>query len=143
MAGVSLISPLTDSRIGASTPADEVNARLATIAKWNVVIGELLRMRALADDWDGKGASAPKAENVDTAIIVVQRMQAYASAIPPSQAVPGVSGEVLLVWQNEGLFLEAEICSADQIEWMSSANGQPTRHWTTDAAVPCFVGRAS
>ena len=134
--GISLIGPLTpEARTGKTAgSSSEVEAN------WNHIADELARIRGFMEDWDGQGASAPAAENVEAAGKWVREMRSYPQAIPPSQVVPGVTGEVLLVWQKEDFFLEAEVSKQDQIEWTLAIPGQPNKHWATNGSVCYFVG---
>ena len=131
---ISLIGPLTATHGTAVASSSNVEAN------WKQIADELGRMRGLKDDWDGQGASAPRPENVEAAEKWVQEMRSYAQAIPPSQVVPGVAGEVLLIWQRHGFYLEAEITKPAQVEWMLSIPGQPNKHWVTNGSVCYFVG---
>jgi hypothetical protein len=95
--------------------------------------------RTLADDWDGQGAVAPPRETVDWALEWVGQMRQYRQALPPSRAVPGVSGEVYLEWQRESFYVVAEITSAARVEWTPSLPGQPNCHWLTQGRLPYFL----
>jgi len=134
--GISLIGPLMpEARTGkTASSSSEVEAN------WNHIADELARIRELKADWDGQGASAPAAENVEAAGKWVREMRYYPQAIPPSQVVPGVSGEVLFIWQKEAFFLEAEISKPTQVEWMLAIPGQQNKHWVTNGSVCYFVG---
>jgi hypothetical protein len=134
---ISLIGPLTpnDRR---TQVADGRSAEVE--ARWNQIADELARMRELKDDWDGQGASAPAVENAEAAVDWLREMRSYPQAIPPSQVAPGVTGEVLLVWQKKNFFLEAEVSKRDQIEWTLAVPGQPNKHWVTNGSVCYFVG---
>ncbi|MBI3461648.1 MAG: hypothetical protein HY000_01105 [Planctomycetes bacterium] len=141
-ARLSLISPLHPLRVeetlGTAVPHPGQDER------WDRIIDELLRLRSFQDDWDGQGAAAPNPANVDSAIEWVQQMGRYPQAIPPTQVVPGVAGELLLVWQGTGqgqpFFLEAEICTPRQVEWMLAVSGQPSKQWVTERDSLYFVG---
>lgn len=142
-ARIGLISPLTEV-----TEIDESGGGTAMVSehedRWSQVIDDLLRLRQLGEDWDGQGASALDAVNVDSAIAWAQHMRRYAQAVPPTQVVPGVTGEVSLVWQGlwqgKPFFLEAEISTPRQVEWMLAIPDQPTKQWVTDRANLYFVG---
>jgi len=136
-AGISLVSPLAPSS-GPAATGSENGPFAEQNLQWNQITADLLRLRQLEDDWDGQGASAPAPDNVESALEWVRQMRSFTQAIPPSQVVPGVTGEVLLVWQRESFFLEAEICQPGRVEWMLAVTGLPTKHWVTDS--PCFVG---
>src|SRR5260370_20983937 len=90
---ISLIGPLTPLH-GSSPAGAAPSADIAT--KWNQIDDEIARIRELTDDWDGQGASSPVAENVESAMNWIGEMRRYSQAIPPSQVVPGVRGEVRL-----------------------------------------------
>ncbi len=136
--GISLIGPLMpEARTGKTAgSSSEVEAN------WNHIAEELAGIRELKEDWDGQGASAPAAENVEAAMKWVREIRSYPQAIPPSQVVPGVTGEVLFIWQKEAFFLEAEVSKRDQIEWTLAARGKPNKHWVTNGSVCYFVGSA-
>jgi len=131
---IGLIGPLTHANKAAGATSSQAEAN------WNHIAGELARIRELRDDWDGQGATAPLAENVEAAVKWVQDMRGYPQAIPPSQVVPGVTGEVVLIWQKEAFFLEAEICKPTQVEWMLAVPDQSNKHWVTNGSVSYFVG---
>ena len=132
---ISLIGPLTPNA-GATQSAASSIAEI----HWNQIVDKLAQMRELQDDWDGQGASAPTAENMGAAENWVGEMRRYSQAIPPSQVVPGVAGEVLLMWQKEGFYLEAEISKPSEVEWMLAIPGQANKHWVTNGSVCYFVG---
>jgi hypothetical protein len=96
-------------------------------------------LRNLEDDWDGQGAIAIVPANLDSALAWVEQMRRWERAIPPSQVAPGVDGSVSVLWQSEGLYLEAEICQPNEVGWMLAVPGYPNRHWRTDLAIPPFV----
>lgn len=112
----------------------------AGVGQWDGILAELTRLRELEPDWDGQGADAPNAENLDRALAWVQEMSDRQRALPPSKVVPGVAGEVHLVWQGPGFYLEAEISKPGQVEWLSAVEGQPTRQWKTDTGTLWLVG---
>jgi len=138
-AQIGLIRPLVpvDETTGSSPPA-----LAATEVKdaWQRTHDDLLRLRNLEDDWDGQGASAPNPANVDAAMAWVQRMRRWERALPPARVVPGVLGQVHLVWQHGSLYLDAEISDAQQVEWLLSLPPQPARQWKTDLAQTWLVG---
>jgi hypothetical protein len=134
---IGLIGPLTPLQ-GSSQAGVATSAVIET--KWHQINDELARIRELKDDWDGQGASAPVVENVEAAVKWLREMRSYPQAIPPSQIVPGVTGEVLFVWQKHAFFLEAEISKPNQVEWTLAVSGQPNKHWVTNGSVCYFVG---
>lgn len=125
----------------ASTPSGEPPAAPSDGGPaWNAVVDELLRLRRLPDDWDGQGAMPPAAEHVDQAISWVQQMRRFPQAIVPSRVVPGVRGELFLEWQDESLYLVAEIAAPQRVDWLLAIPGEPNRHWVTEGTMPYFVG---
>lgn len=107
---------------------------------WEGVLAELARLRVLEEDWDGQGADAPAAGNLNRAQAWVEEMRGRERALPPSKVVPGAAGEVSLVWQSPGFYLEAEISTPNQVEWLFAVEGQPTRQWKTDTGTLWLVG---
>jgi hypothetical protein len=103
------------------------------------LLAELQGIRALGADWNGQGAEAPSAANVDWASDWVRQMRRYPQAIPPSRAVPGVSNAVYLEWRGTSFYLVAEISSPDRVEWMLSVPGELNRHWVTEGGLPYFL----
>jgi hypothetical protein len=137
-ARISLISPLVPAvQPAAATSASVPSA--AAAAPWDRLLDDLLRVRALEDDWDGQGASALDPANVDRAIAWVQQMRRWEHALPPARVVPGVTGELILEWQADSFYLTAELCRPDRVEWMLALPGQPTRQWETEGAQTWFV----
>jgi hypothetical protein len=59
-------------------------------------------------------------------------MRVWPQALPPDQVVPGVTGEVLFVWQRPGVLVEAEIADSNHIEWLVAVDGLPSRCWQTN-----------
>ncbi len=109
---------------------------------WKQIIDQLLCIRQLEEDWDGQGAAAPAAAVVDRALEWVGQMRRHPRAIPPSQAVAGVQGEVYLEWQSGAFYLVAEIPSPTRVEWMLVLEGQTNQHWVTEGALQYYVAAA-
>ena len=133
---VRLVAPLVPNGPQANPEAARNGSNNAA---WDRLFEELKGIRSLGDDWDGQGAEAPSSANVDWASDWVQQMRGYHQAIPPSRAVPGVSGEVYLEWRAASFYLVAEIASPARVEWMLSVPGAPNRHWVTEGGLPYFV----
>ncbi|MCI0465085.1 MAG: hypothetical protein L0Z62_49825 [Gemmataceae bacterium] len=130
-ARISLISPLVPAAQPAAATSADVSPSAAT-AQWDRLLDDLVRLRALEDDWDGQGASALDPANVDRAIAWVQQMRRWERALPPARVVPGVTGELILEWQADSFYLTAELSQPDRVEWMLALPGQPTRQWETE-----------
>lgn len=97
-------------------------------AEYQGVVDELLRVRALGDDWDGQGAAAPRPDVVDSALRWILEMRANPRAVLPARVVPGVDGGIVLEWQAGASRLEVEISRPDRVEWMRTVPGQGTEH---------------
>lgn len=136
---ISLIRPLVAAE-EATSSAPPARAATPFTDAWDRTLKELLGLRSLQEDWDGQGASPPSPANVDGAEAWVERMRRWERAWPPARVVPGVLGEVHLVWQQAGLYLDAEIADGQQVEWLLSLPGQPARQWKTDLAQTWLVG---
>jgi hypothetical protein len=136
---VHLVAPLLPN--GAKADPEPARDAGDNSAAWDRLIDELQRIRMLGDDWDGQGAEAPSAGNVDWAGDWVRQMRRYPQAIPPSRAVPGVVGEVYLEWQGPSFYLVAEISAPARVEWTLSVPGEPNRHWLTEGGIPYFLSR--
>ena len=137
---VRLVAPLVPN--GASAESEAARNEGPDGDAWGQLLEELQRIRGLGDDWDGQGAEAPSAANVDWAREWVRQMRRYPQAIPPSKAVPGVAGEVYLEWRGASFYLVAELSAPAGVEWMLSAPGEPNRHWVTEGSLPYFVSSA-
>jgi hypothetical protein len=130
---ISLTSPLVPAQPPTTPPAG------ATGAAWDRLEVELRRLGGLGADWDGQGATAPDAANVTAALRWVAEMRRWLGALPPTRAVPGTTGEVMLEWRGEAFYLAAEISGPSRIEWLLDIPGQPLRQWDTDASRPWIV----
>jgi hypothetical protein len=67
-------------------------------------------------------------------------MRSWDSAICPTKVVPGTGGEIHIVWQTAEVYLDAEIASPGEAEWLLSVPGKPTRQWRTDLNQTWLVG---
>ena len=100
--------------------------------QWDRIVGDLLRLRELSDDWDGQGSRALDATNVDRALAWVEDMRQWPGALPPSSVAPGTQGELVLEWRGDAFHLAAEISDPSQVEWLLAVPGQPIKQWDTD-----------
>ena len=99
--------------------------------QWNRILSELDNIRNLQDDWDGLGAKAPSAPLVESAVEMARILRAVGSA-PPTSVVTGPDGTVLFNWQDELVYLDAEVTRPYFVEWMQVIPGQLARHWVTE-----------
>lgn len=99
---------------------------------WDRVQDELLSFIQLSDDWDGQGAVRPRPDLVGAAINWLRSMpSADSTAVPPSYVSAAPCGEVLLVWETEHDYLEAEVVGADRVEWMRVIGDLAAEHWAS------------
>ena len=80
-------------------PADYVLSKRPSLEKWNECVTKLLAFLSLEDDWNSEGAAAVLPVNVYAAIALLQMIRESGMADTPPQPLPGVDGEVLLVWR--------------------------------------------
>src|SRR5260370_5107271 len=97
-------------------PSDFSLTQKAQIRPWDDCLATLRGFFFLENDWNGDGAAAPRAANVYSALAFVEKMRHTGGVVAP-RAVPGVNGEVLLVWKSGPTYLEAEIRHPGLIEW--------------------------
>src|ERR1700682_6147498 len=95
--GISLLSPLMPD---AEFPTRAVSPAISV--RWDRIIDELLHLRSLQDDWDGQGCKVIDSANIDRTLSWVRDMRRWQRALPPTGAIPGTSGEVVLEWRGEG-----------------------------------------
>jgi hypothetical protein len=103
--------------------------------RWQAIINEVLELRNLGDDWDGLGAKAPSTALIESAVELAQTLQNYGFRLP-CRAVPGPDGEILLEWQERGIYLEAEVCKPHTAEWMLVLADGTANHWVTPSTDP-------
>ncbi len=106
---------LTSAESGSSAPTHSS----ATGSGWSDRIDDLLRVRNLADDWDGDGAVAPEAAVVDGAITLAQYLAALGT--PPADRVhAGVNGTVYFEWHGVEGYREIEVThpGAAECRWV-------------------------
>lgn len=136
---IGLVSPLIPAKTSKAAASETESG--AGDEPWNRIIQAVHDLHALKNDWDGQGASAPTPGNLAAVADWVRRMRAWPHALPPDQVVPGVNGEVYLIWQRPGLMLEAEVSRPESIEWLLAIESQPARQWETSQDVPWLVVR--
>lgn len=105
-------------------------------ARWREALAQLHALHEVEDDWDGQGAHAPEAVNIQAAVAWAEKMQPHLA--PPTRIMPGLDGEVLFLWQGRDYYLEGEIETPAKIEWMLAVPGQAIEHWETPLA-PEFI----
>lgn len=137
---IGLLSPLVPTAVGRASHED-ARANGTAEDAWRHTIEALVCLQDLEDDWDGQGAQRVDAANVARSIELVRCMSIWPQALPPDQVVPGVTGEVLLIWQRTGVLVEAEISDPEKTEWLLTVEGQPARQWTTGHDATWLIAR--
>ena len=97
---------------------------------WEPAVQTMVAMQHLENDWDGFGAEAPSRAVLESAIGLAYCF--HDNGVPPPQRVaPGVSGSVLLEWQDaDGTYTEVEVDRPLHAEVMVIEPGKPARQWT-------------
>jgi hypothetical protein len=101
----------------------------AAAIRWSNLENDLKRIQRYRDDWDGCGSSAPDSILVDAAISLLGKLRKDGYELPFRVAL-SPNGSIIIEWQSKGEYLEAEIASEYQIEWMHAINGRTPTHWT-------------
>jgi hypothetical protein len=99
---------------------------------WQQCLKELESLLGLRDDWDGEGSAAPEPANVRSAKRLLELAYQSGKFPSPPQIAPGGNGEVILVWREGDLYLEAELVTSGKVEWMLAGPAQQTNHWVTE-----------
>ncbi len=77
---------------------------------WAPLIGELLRIRNLEDDWDGEGAEAPHPSLVDGAITLAQCLEVSGTPLA-DRVIASVNGTIYFEWHTPLGYQEIEVTS--------------------------------
>lgn len=112
----------------AKGPAPAGVAERKKTEPWDQIMDDLISIRTLQGGWDGLNAKAPSAELVDSAIALARRLRQLGMEAP-CRVVPGLDGTVLLEWQGNGVYMEAEVTRPYFAECMKIVPGQPAEHW--------------
>jgi hypothetical protein len=97
---------------------------------WEPTVQQIMRFRELRNDWDGFGAEAPSPDLLASAIGLAYCFWEK-GVDPPHRVAPGVSGSVILEWQEpDGGYAEVEIDGPLHAEVMAIEPGKPAKQWT-------------
>jgi hypothetical protein len=125
------LAPSARDRDGEQDPAARARRQ-----GWETAIDEVVAMQHLDDDWDGLGAKAPSRVLLESAIALAYVLLEKGTD-PPTRAVPGLEGTVLLEWQfPDGSYGEIEVTGQRQAEVMLKEPGKPARHWALPSDQP-------
>jgi len=101
---------------------------------WRTVFSKLHEFRHFEDDWDGQGGLAPRQINIDAMVEWLEPMQSLIT--PPQSVIPGVAGELYVMWHGPDWYLSAEIENPTVLEWMLSGPNRPVEQWDMHLAKP-------
>lgn len=114
--------------------------------QWQKVINQLIQVRRYGPDWDGEGAAPPDKFLVDLALRIVTTLRKggafekdgkvcfdlkeWLPLDPPVRVAATPEGNVILEWQMNGDYLEAEIEDDGRVECMYSRPGERTKFYS-------------
>lgn len=103
-------------------------------ARWKQILDRLIAISKLEDNWDGEGAEAPDFEIIDS---VTELLIKHTELLPhPNRIVPSVDGAIVVEWQLDGTYLEAEVETTNLAEWMLRTPDGVITHWEERIAEP-------
>lgn len=88
---------------------------------------QFAHLRTLGPDWDGMDAAQPRPETIDRAERLVRHTRR--SRGKPSRITATPNGTIVVEWQKDGSYLEAELAGYGPVEWMLKLQGKPSRYW--------------
>ena len=93
---------------------------------WQDRIADVMTLHSYQSDWDGLGASAP---NIELIIGTFKHLRGMRGYRPPDSIGPTTNGGILIFWQSDDAYLEAEISTLGRTEWMEMKSDSEPRHW--------------
>ena len=108
-------------------------------SRWAIAIESLDRMARLEDDWDGMGSEVPAPEIVARAIELIGEIRGNGWPAP-SRVTPCPAGSIILEWQTPDKYLDIDIESPGELEWMSSVGDGQYTHGDGLPDIPAFFG---
>ena len=107
------------------------NISLEIEKQWQVIIDNLCDISRLKDNWDGEGAEVPDGKVLESVIDLCNQSCAR-KVLPPTRVVVSPLGDIILEWQKDGQYLEAEISEPYVARWMLELPNKPTIHWKSN-----------
>jgi len=111
--------------------------------EWNKFRNEIIGFVSLQEDWDEMGGVPPSPELINGALNIFSREERLKRFPPPVRVVPTNEGGIIIEWQFDGCYLEAEICEPFCAEWMYAEPGRPIEHWEETWGTVEIQGTAS
>lgn len=99
--------------------------------QWIDRFAELIMLGRNEKNWDGHGAAKADREIVKAAISLFFACERSQSDNPPSACMLSPDGAIVITWHRGEFYIEAELRSPHEAEWMAS-KGEITKFWTTD-----------
>lgn len=106
---------------------------------WRQLEQQLRELSMLTDDWDGEGSRAIEASSIRASLELLKALDNQLP--PPSRVLPTQSRGVLIEWQMEGIYLEAEVTPHRIVEWMQFMPGNQPMHW--ESTLPSGVSQST
>lgn len=101
--------------------------------RWNEAEQRILGLSALQDDWDGAGAISLTPAAIASGVGFLKDSRNLSPLLPPSRIAPTPSGTIIVEWQTERMYFEAEVFDSVRIEFMSVAHDGTAEHWESPA----------
>lgn len=102
-----------------------------TRRQWIRCVEHLDELRALQPGWNSEGAKDIDDGIADTAADLLAIVRATGELPPPRRLAPSPDGTVVIEWNVDGGYLEAEVSAPRVIEWMWSVPGKSPQIWTS------------
>lgn len=98
---------------------------------WKKMLNRLNSLRSLSDNWDDEGSEAPNSDIITGAFLLLNELHAM-DYHPPSRILPSPQGTIVIEWQIDDCYIEAEIESLHRAEWMKRTREGTISHWITE-----------
>lgn len=102
--------------------------------QWKKIFCRLESMKRLGDNWDGEGAETPSEEIIYAAWNLLEG-EIRANNRAPSRILPTPLGSILIEWQEDGVYTDAEIDTPNRVEWMRCTSNGRISHWVTEISL--------
>jgi hypothetical protein len=109
---------LEQSKEAATRSKRSISTDVVASSRWLERENELKTIRRFKNDWDGMGAAAPNPHVIDNAIRFLRKLKQTEDAPAPDSITASPTGSVVLIWNSNDEYVEAEIAVEWIIEWM-------------------------
>lgn len=119
----------SDVRGNDNTDAMLVTSQAVEIPNgWKKMLNRLNSLRCLSGNWDDEGSEAPNNDIITGAFLLLNKLNAM-DYHPPSRIIPSPQGTIVIEWQIDDCYIEAEIESLHRAEWMKRTREGTISHW--------------